>query len=76
MGQTSVLYTDQDQQKERVNYFGEQMKTCRILINMPSSHGGIGDLYNFRLAPSPDAGLRQLGRQFRFGECGAEALAE
>ena len=43
IGHTSVLYTDQDQQKERVNYFGAQMKTRRVLINTPSSHGGIGD---------------------------------
>ena len=61
IGHTSVLYTDQDQQKERVNYFGEQMKTARILINTPSSHGGIGDLYNFSLAPSLTLGCGSWG---------------
>jgi acetaldehyde dehydrogenase / alcohol dehydrogenase len=61
IGHTSVLYTDQDQQKERVNYFGEQMKTARILINTPSSYGGIGDLYNFSLAPSLTLGCGSWG---------------
>jgi acetaldehyde dehydrogenase/alcohol dehydrogenase len=61
IGHTSVLYTDQDQQKERVNYFGAQMKTARILINTPSSHGGIGDLYNFSLAPSLTLGCGSWG---------------
>jgi len=61
IGHTSVLYTDQDQQKDRVNYFGDQMKTARILINTPSSHGGIGDLYNFSLAPSLTLGCGSWG---------------
>jgi len=61
IGHTSVLYTDQDQQKERVEYFGEHMKTSRILINTPSSHGGIGDLYNFSLSPSLTLGCGSWG---------------
>jgi acetaldehyde dehydrogenase/alcohol dehydrogenase len=61
MGHTSVLYTDQDQQKERVNFFGEQMKTARVLINTPSSYGGIGDLYNFSLSPSLTLGCGSWG---------------
>jgi acetaldehyde dehydrogenase/alcohol dehydrogenase len=61
MGHTSVLYTDQDQQKERVNFFGEQMKTSRILINTPASYGGIGDLYNFSLSPSLTLGCGSWG---------------
>jgi acetaldehyde dehydrogenase/alcohol dehydrogenase len=61
IGHTSALYTDQDQQKDRVNYFGEQMKTSRILINTPSSHGGIGDLYNFSLSPSLTLGCGSWG---------------
>lgn len=52
IGHISCLYTDQDNQAERVNYFGEEMKTTRILINMSASQGRIGDLYNFKLAPS------------------------
>ena len=61
IGHTSVLYTDQDQHKDRVNYFGEQMKTSRILINTPSSQGGIGDLYNFSLTPSLTLGCGSWG---------------
>lgn len=61
IGHTSVLYTDQDLQAERVNTFGARMKTARILINTPSSHGGIGDLYNFKLAPSLTLGCGSWG---------------
>ncbi|QIQ20814.1 bifunctional acetaldehyde-CoA/alcohol dehydrogenase [Zophobihabitans entericus] len=61
IGHTSVLYTDQDNNKDRVAYFGSKMKTCRILINTPSSHGGIGDLYNFNLAPSLTLGCGSWG---------------
>lgn len=61
IGHTSVLYTDQDQQKERIAYFGAQMQTARVLINTPSSHGGIGDLYNFSLSPSLTLGCGSWG---------------
>ncbi|MBS1211087.1 MAG: bifunctional acetaldehyde-CoA/alcohol dehydrogenase, partial [Proteobacteria bacterium] len=61
IGHTSVLYTDQDQQAERIRYFGDRMKTARILINTPSSQGGIGDLYNFKLAPSLTLGCGSWG---------------
>ena len=60
-GHTSVLYTNQDLQKQRVRWFGERMKTARILINTPSSHGGIGDLYNFSLTPSLTLGCGTWG---------------
>lgn len=60
-GHTSVLYTDQDRNRERVITFGTRMKTARILINTPSSHGGIGDLYNFSLAPSLTLGCGSWG---------------
>lgn len=60
-GHTSVLFTDQDGNPERVAAFGEHMKTARILINSPSSHGGIGDLYNFSLAPSLTLGCGSWG---------------
>ncbi|QQM73939.1 bifunctional acetaldehyde-CoA/alcohol dehydrogenase [Aeromonas caviae] len=52
IGHTSGLYTDQDRNADRIKYFGDKMKTARILINTPSTQGGIGDLYNFALAPS------------------------
>jgi acetaldehyde dehydrogenase/alcohol dehydrogenase len=61
IGHTSVLYTDQDQQRERVRRFGERMKTARILINSPASQGAIGDLYNFKLAPSLTLGCGSWG---------------
>ncbi|MBB4122491.1 bifunctional acetaldehyde-CoA/alcohol dehydrogenase [Martelella radicis] len=61
IGHTSVLYTDQDLQPERVTAFGEKMKTARVLINTPASQGGIGDLYNFRLAPSLTLGCGSWG---------------
>ncbi|WP_354622864.1 bifunctional acetaldehyde-CoA/alcohol dehydrogenase [Psychromonas sp. MME2] len=61
VGHTSVLYTDQDANKDRIAYFGDKMKTARILINTPSSHGGIGDLYNFELAPSLTLGCGSWG---------------
>ncbi|MDD3393046.1 MAG: bifunctional acetaldehyde-CoA/alcohol dehydrogenase [Anaerotignum sp.] len=52
VGHTSVLYVDPVKAPEKIKRFEEKMKTCRILINTPSSQGGIGDLYNFRLLPS------------------------
>ncbi|ATA24051.1 bifunctional acetaldehyde-CoA/alcohol dehydrogenase [Brenneria goodwinii] len=61
IGHTSCLYTDQDNQPERVAHFGDMMKTSRILINTPASQGGIGDLYNFKLAPSLTLGCGSWG---------------
>jgi acetaldehyde dehydrogenase / alcohol dehydrogenase len=61
IGHTSVLYTDQDLQPARIRAFGLRMKTARILINTPSSQGGIGDLYNFSLAPSLTLGCGSWG---------------
>src|SRR5699024_2158021 len=51
-GHTSSVYLDAVTEREKIKKFGERMKTCRILVNTPSSQGGIGDLYNFKLAPS------------------------
>jgi len=60
-GHTSVLYTDQIRSKERMELFGSRMKTGRTIINMPSSQGAIGDIYNFRLAPSLTLGCGSWG---------------
>lgn len=60
MGHTSVLYTDK-QNHERIQSFGMQTKTGRVLINMPSSQGAIGDVYNFRLEPSLTLGCGSWG---------------
>jgi len=61
IGHTSCLYTDQDNESGRIHYFGDKMKTARILINTPASQGGIGDLYNFKLAPSLTLGCGSWG---------------
>lgn len=60
-GHTSCLYTDQDLNTEHIKYFAEAMKTVRILLNTPTSFGGIGDLYNFKLAPSLTLGCGSWG---------------
>ncbi len=60
-GHTSSLYINTVTETEKIAEFYERMKTCRILLNTPSSHGGIGDLYNFRLAPSLTLGCGSWG---------------
>ena len=61
MGHTSILYTDQVKNRDRVLTFGERMKTARTLINMPAAQGAIGDLFNFKLAPSLTIGCGSWG---------------
>lgn len=61
MGHTSVLYVNVETGKDKMEKFERAMKTCRILINTPSSQGGIGDLYNFKLAPSLTLGCGSWG---------------
>ncbi len=60
-GHTSSIYLDVSTGKEKLDEFAARMKTCRILVNTPSSHGGIGDLYNFKLAPSLTLGCGSWG---------------
>ena len=60
-GHTSSLYIDEITQKDKIAEFSERMKTCRILINTPSSQGGIGDIYNFKLTPSLTLGCGSWG---------------
>lgn len=60
MGHTSALYTNSSN-KDRIDYFSSQIPTSRILINTPSSHGAIGDLYNFKLDPSLTLGCGSWG---------------
>ncbi|MBQ8764418.1 MAG: aldehyde dehydrogenase family protein, partial [Clostridia bacterium] len=60
-GHTSSVYLNEVTEKEKINSFASRMKTCRILVNTPSSHGGIGDLYNFKLAPSLTLGCGSWG---------------
>ncbi len=61
IGHTSCLYTNQDSNRDRIRVFGDRMKTARIIVNTPASHGGIGDLYNFKLAPSLTLGCGSWG---------------
>ncbi len=60
-GHTSSLYCDVLTAQDKIAAHQARMKTCRILINTPSSHGGIGDLYNFKLAPSLTLGCGSWG---------------
>ena len=60
-GHTSSLYINVETQADKIAEFSERMKTCRCLINTPSSHGGIGDLYNCKMAPSLTLGCGSWG---------------
>jgi acetaldehyde dehydrogenase/alcohol dehydrogenase len=60
-GHTSVLYTDQTRSADRITSFGNMMKTARTIVNMPASQGAIGDIYNFKLAPSLTLGCGSWG---------------
>ena len=60
-GHTSSIYIDPIVQKERLDAFCNRMKTGRVLVNTPSAQGGIGDLYNFKLAPSLTLGCGSWG---------------
>ena len=72
-GHTSALYTDTRKQ-DRVNEFSELMPSCRVVINSPSSHGAIGDLYNFKLEPSLSLGCGSWGKNSISGNIGVEHL--
>ena len=61
LGHTSSLYINTITGEDKIKMFYERMKTCRILINTPSSQGGIGDLYNFKLTPSLTLGCGSWG---------------
>ena len=61
LGHTSSLYINTITEKEKIEEFYNNMKTCRVLINTPSSQGGIGDLYNFKLTPSLTLGCGSWG---------------
>ncbi len=72
-GHTSVLYTD-ERKSDRINAYAEKMPSCRILINSPSSQGGIGDLFNFKLEPSLSLGCGSWGGNAVSGNIGVEHL--
>lgn len=61
LGHTSSVYLKEDTEQAKIDYFASKMKTCRILVNTPSSQGGIGDIYNFMLTPSLTLGCGSWG---------------
>ena len=60
-GHTASVYLDAVTERAKIEEYSHRMKTCRILVNTPSSQGGIGDLYNFKLAPSLTLGCGSWG---------------
>ena len=60
-GHTSSVYLNEVTERAKLDAFANRMKTCRILVNTPAAQGGIGDLYNFRLAPSLTLGCGSWG---------------
>ena len=60
-GHTSSLYIDVMTGKDKIDEYTHRMKTCRVLLNSPSSQGGIGDIYNFKLTPSLTLGCGSWG---------------
>ncbi len=60
-GHTSSIYLNVNTEKDKLQEFAHRMKTCRVLVNTPSSQGGIGDLYNFKLTPSLTLGCGSWG---------------
>ena len=61
IGHTSSLYVNTITGQEKIKAFYSKMKTCRVVINTPSSQGGIGDIYNFKLNPSLTLGCGTWG---------------
>ncbi len=61
LGHTSSLYINVETGTEKIEKFRAKMKSCRIVINTPSSQGGIGDIYNFKFAPSLTLGCGSWG---------------
>ncbi|MEG0145316.1 MAG: aldehyde dehydrogenase family protein, partial [Clostridia bacterium] len=61
MGHTASIYVNTTTDSAKIDRLAERVKTCRVIVNTPSSHGGIGDLYNFKLAPSLTLGCGSWG---------------
>jgi acetaldehyde dehydrogenase/alcohol dehydrogenase len=74
LGHTAAIYIDERAARARLDAFNARMKTCRILVNTPSSQGGIGDLYNFRLTPSLTLGCGSWGGNSVCENVGISAL--
>ena len=74
LGHTSSIYLNESVADDRLDKFKLMMKTCRILVNTPSSHGGVGDVYNFRLTPSLTLGCGTWGGNSIYENVGAKHL--
>ena len=74
LGHTSSLYINTVTENEKIEKFYSSMRTCRVVINTPSSHGGIGDLYNFKLTPSLTLGCGSWGGNSVSENVGVEHL--
>jgi len=74
MGHTASVFLNDKTGREKLEAFAARMKTCRVLVNSPSSQGGIGDLYNFRLAPSLTLGCGTWGGNSVSGNVGVSHL--
>ena len=61
LGHTSVIWIDELNEKAKLDKFAERMKACRLIVNSPSSLGGIGDIYNFAMPPSLTLGCGSWG---------------
>ena len=61
IGHTASLYVDTVTSRDKLNAYADRMKACRIVVNTPSAHGGIGDLYNFKMTPSLTLGCGSWG---------------
>ena len=73
-GHTSSIFINELTRKDVLDEFMERMKTCRIVVNTPSSHGGIGDIYNFRLTPSLTLGCGSWGGNSIYENVGVKHL--
>ena len=73
-GHTASLFINKDTEKDAIANWQSRMKTCRCIINMPSSQGGIGDIYNFKLTPSLTLGCGSWGGNSVSENVGAKHL--
>ncbi|MBO4292860.1 MAG: bifunctional acetaldehyde-CoA/alcohol dehydrogenase [Clostridia bacterium] len=74
LGHSSSLYINAEKEPEKLEKFYSAMRTCRVLVNTPSSHGGIGDIYNFKLDPSLTLGCGSWGGNSVSGNVGVKNL--
>jgi len=74
IGHTASIYTDTEKARNRLDIFTVRMKTCRIVVNTPSAHGGIGGIYNFKLLPSLTLGCGFWGGNSVSGNVGIAQL--